>query len=110
MSCFFVPSYNQIHWFGSDSEPTSSRKAFGEGQSRVSEALVIFLARQKQFLACRGRFLPHPPGIDFTATTLWKAGQPAGYPAEFAKIALGLISSTANSDGLERQLSTVNTT
>ena len=100
---FFVPSYNQIHWFGSDSEPTPSRKTFGEGQSRVSEALVIFLARQ-------GRFLPHPPGIDFTATTLWKAGQPAGYPAGFAKIALGLISSTANSDGLERQLSTVNTT
>ena len=56
-----------------------------------------------------GRFLPHPLGIDFPATTWWKAGQRAGCPAVFAKIAVVIFSSTANSAGLENQLSTVNT-
>ena len=87
--CFrFFLSCKQIHWFGYDSMPSPSCKAF-------VEIRIMFQNLWFYNPSSSGQFLPRPLGINFPATTWWKPGQRPGYPAEFAKIAVVLICSTA---------------
>ena len=81
-------SCKQIHWFGYDSMPSPSCKAF-------VEVRIMFQNLWFYNPSSSGQFLPRPLGINFPATTWWKPGLRPGNPAEFVKIAVVLICSTA---------------